>query len=96
MGVVGITALAVPIIIMSEAPAPDHSPAIRQEPEPTIEVTCKEGVLEKLDDAIKAYDTSTYKAKREAGEKVAAAARAVTDGCSEMDQPDPEALRPDR
>jgi hypothetical protein len=62
-----------------------NSPAYR-EPEPTIEMTSKEGVIDKLESAIKAYDAATYKAKREAGEKLATAAKAVSEGCAETDQ----------
>jgi hypothetical protein len=57
-------------------------------PEPTVEMTCKEGVIDELESAIKSYDEATYKAKREAGEKLATAARAVSKGCAETEQMD--------
>jgi hypothetical protein len=57
-------------------------------PEPTVEMTCKEGVIDELEDAIKSYDEATYKAKRDAGEKLALAAKAVSEGCAETEQMD--------
>jgi KTSC domain len=55
-------------------------------PSAVAEMTCEEGVIDNLESAIKAYDEATYKAKREAGEKLATAARAVSEGCTETDQ----------
>jgi KTSC domain len=49
-------------------------------PSAVAEMTCEEGVIDNLESAIKAYDEATYKAKREAGEKLG-------EGCTETDQP---------
>jgi hypothetical protein len=93
VGAVGIAAVLAVIVVAVLSPAPEHSPAAVPEkptPTPTVEVTCEEGVLDKLESAMKAYDTSTYKAKREAGEKLAAAAMAVRKGCEETEVVDPD------
>src|SRR5262245_55012890 len=89
VGAVGIAAVLAVIVMAVLSPAPEHSPAAVPEkptPTPTVEVTCEEGVLDKLESAIEAYHTSTYKAKREVREELATAARAVSEGCTETDQ----------
>jgi hypothetical protein len=49
---------------------------------------CQEDVIEDLKDALTAYKASTYKAKRDAAEQLAAAAEAVNSECTEIDRDD--------